>query len=378
MEAGVQDQGSPPHVPHHQSQSTLFGVFPPEIRHIIYSQLFLSTRLTYGIVDHHEQSARLMRPAPDTLAILRTCRQAREEIGDSWIGKVLFNFTESRYMSKLLESWPRDVLTKMRRLRVMNDPAIRDMDAIEVHYPLVPALEMLPGLRLDNLIVISSGLPELDYMTVSELVQKGDGWKELCYICPDSEMLAFKFQRNNTNEISGLERQPENWRNILNERDRPDSKPYIRVFRSTSPGVCKSVTNPNTRVVSEQVEFKEIMGDEEERTKELMVVVRRGHGIDYTQPNITRKQRNYDRFISAMVDEPSSDLSSDDERNDELNELPDLSDWQTDDSENPDPLAKKFRHNRPSVEMDQYTQADEFEWPSQYPKARLENIGSDD
>jgi hypothetical protein len=367
MECSAGDRGSPHLVPHSQLQSTFFSVFPLEIRLEIFSQLFHSTRLTYGFVEHHSRSVRLMRPAPESVAIIETCRRMRQEIGDSWIGQILFNFTDSMYMSVLLGSWPQKVLTKIRRLRVANDPTIRRVEKFVLHHQLVPALQLLPGLRLDSLIILGSGVPELDYMTVNELVKHSDGWKTLFYLCPDSRMLAFKhhppiFGETFDNDTFLRQPQPETWRKTLLLRDGYISHPSIKILRSTLPGVRKSITDPTTRVPFEQAdtgthaqygkhEEANIMGDQAERSKELIVIVRRGTGIDYTQQNVPYEPQEQHWPVGPQSsthseDDPLADLSSDDDISMEYG---------------------MSNQNHPCAETDQYAQVEDFEWPDTYP-----------
>lgn len=71
-----------------QLQSTFFHVLPPELRYSIYQLLFWATRLRSGWrkVDEERDAYELIRPARNSLALLRACRRFSVEIDIAWIG----------------------------------------------------------------------------------------------------------------------------------------------------------------------------------------------------------------------------------------------------------------------------------------------------
>ncbi|KAI8664574.1 hypothetical protein NCS55_00966800 [Fusarium keratoplasticum] len=82
----------------------------------------------------------------------------------------------------------------------------------------------------------------------------------------------------------------------MDARDGVETKPSVKIYRSTLCDVPGSVLDPNTRVVFEQdmpgdcidglppgTEEDEALTKEGERGKEMMVVFKRGFGVDYEE-----------------------------------------------------------------------------------------------
>ncbi|KAJ4188822.1 hypothetical protein FALCPG4_008497 [Fusarium falciforme] len=82
----------------------------------------------------------------------------------------------------------------------------------------------------------------------------------------------------------------------MNARDGVDTKPSVTIYRSTLCDVPGSVLDHNTRVMFEQdmpddwidglppgTEEDEALTKEGERGKEMMVVFKRGFGVDYEE-----------------------------------------------------------------------------------------------
>lgn len=100
-----------------QSSSRLLQL-QRELRDQIYKHLFWSTRLTFGkryflhgkdpkfVANTRENDYMIkwLKPAPNSLAILRTCRQTYSETTNRWIGEVLFNFERTVDMLDKLDS----------------------------------------------------------------------------------------------------------------------------------------------------------------------------------------------------------------------------------------------------------------------------------
>jgi hypothetical protein len=131
---------SPSTLPNQQTQSKIMQL-PQEIRDEIYAHLFGSIR---GIRSHRVGSA----GSGTALAVLRTCRRMRDEIGASWLSQVVFHFEGLDAM-----------LDKLARL------------------PIAQILKLLPGLKLDRLTVLGAKEPEICYETLNMLVRHSDGWK---------------------------------------------------------------------------------------------------------------------------------------------------------------------------------------------------------
>jgi hypothetical protein len=105
---------------------------PQELRDQVYKHLFWSTRLTFGkryfLPEKHqkfvantrkiEYMIKWLKPAPNSLAILRTCRQTYSEATNRWVGEVLFNFERAEDMLDKLDSLSPSTIASIRHLRV--------------------------------------------------------------------------------------------------------------------------------------------------------------------------------------------------------------------------------------------------------------------
>ncbi|SPO07428.1 uncharacterized protein DNG_10122 [Cephalotrichum gorgonifer] len=123
---------------------------PTELRLKIYAYLFRSTRLSHG---------------------------AAERFGS---GLVLFNFESPRAMLKLT-AVPTATLSKIRFVRVLNEYLGPDFRISTVQTTTSEMLDLLIGLRLDRLTLLSPPHYHLELLcdTGDQLVRGGDGWKEL-------------------------------------------------------------------------------------------------------------------------------------------------------------------------------------------------------
>ena len=277
-----------------QIGSRLF-LLPQELRDAIYEHLFTSTRLSHGERSVTRLARLRITPAPNGLGLLRTCRRARAEIADSWLGIVLFSFEDPETMLDKLTSIPRAVLGKIRRVRVTGDTVMLSYGDQDVYYRLTSALALLTGLRLDTLTVIGPRGAEVSYDTLDGLISDSRGWRKLRYVCHTSEILSFKRMPLSFGDEYRRRPQPSHWQDVLERRDGSESGAAVEMYRSTvldSPG---SVLRPETRVAFAQeprsTETREDFGLEEdfaltadsERDKEVLIVARRGNGADIEQ-----------------------------------------------------------------------------------------------
>lgn len=164
---------------------------PGEIRNQVYTCLFASTRLTFGKRIIAGFMTAMIKPAPNSLAILRTCRQIKQEAETLWLGLVLFNFERPESMLDKLSTLPLNILSEIRHVRVGGcSLLIQRMDSHEhVFYRLVSVLKLLPKLRLDKLTVLGESSGAIAYLTCEGLIKCGNGWRELNFITRNSEML---------------------------------------------------------------------------------------------------------------------------------------------------------------------------------------------
>lgn len=278
-----------------QTGSRLF-LLPQELRDVIYAHLFASTRLSHGERYVTRLACLRIRPAPNGLALLRTCRRARAEIADSWLGMVLFSFEDPETMLDKLTAIPREVLGKVRRVRVTGDTLMLSYGDQDVYYRLTSALALLTGLRLDTLTVLGPRMAQVSYDTLDGLISDSRGWRELQYVCYTSEVLSFKRMPLSFGDEYRRKPQPSHWQGVLERRDGKGSGAVVEIYRSTLPDSPGSVLRPETRAPFTQeaprdAAAREDFGLEEdaalmadgERDKEVLVVARRGDEVDYGQ-----------------------------------------------------------------------------------------------
>jgi hypothetical protein len=285
-----------------QNKSRLFQHLPQELRDKIYSHVFLSIRLAYGqrAVDRIDRIR--IKPPPNVVAILQTCRRAKQEIGDTWIGQVLFSFEDSKTMLDILTALPAGILSKMRHLRVPGDPLMLSYEDDDVYYRLASTLRLVPCRRLDTLTVLGPLPIEVSNDTLNGLISESCGWKELHYFSHSSEVLGFaRFGLlHSDDEVKKYsywrKPQPAHWQSVLEDRDGALSRPSIAIYRSTVSGRPGSAMNANTRErfqqkMPEHIGTWEAFGITEdvglmadgERDKEMIFIIKRGAGVDYEQ-----------------------------------------------------------------------------------------------
>ncbi|RYP68275.1 hypothetical protein DL771_006777 [Monosporascus sp. 5C6A] len=287
-----------------QLSSPLFRL-PQELRDQVYSYLFARTRISRGERQDPSENRRIRtRPSPHGLAILRACRRASDEIGDRWLGEVTFNFEDQATMLDALTILPAEKMSKIRHLRVRGQKlelGFPGGSEFRACYGLASTLKLLPGLRLDTLTVFGDANYRQSYETLDELVREGSGWRELRFISPGCALLGYvntlPLFVDNTQECRFWRKpQPADWQGALDSRDGETSGPSVTVYRSTQLGCCGSVLDERTRELYEQevpqdrlsTEDFGIWGDKELLAdggykKEMMVVARRGAGVDYAE-----------------------------------------------------------------------------------------------
>ncbi|KAI3337915.1 hypothetical protein F4824DRAFT_488828 [Ustulina deusta] len=248
-----------------QGKSIFFSRPPQEIRDEIYRHVWSGTRLSFGSQ---------IRPGSNSLALRGTCRRMRFEIGDKWLRYTLFDFGGPSIMFYKLAPLPIETISKIRHVREL--------------LPLV--FGQLPGLQLDILTVLGDSNPYDSYISVQYMIAGGNGWKELHYITKTPEMLAYALQ-------NGVKRQPQPscWQQLLDTRDTASAEPQVTIYLSTKHKSAGSVMDPETRDILEQTiptgqdpEGYGVDEDQELLLKkyyEVLIIVKRGTGVDYKQHN---------------------------------------------------------------------------------------------
>ncbi|PYH76171.1 hypothetical protein BO82DRAFT_387499 [Aspergillus uvarum CBS 121591] len=130
MTSSTRDSGESAPVEH----SSRLMLLPGELRNLVYTHLFAATRLSFGERILSRLTFITVKPAPNSLAILRACRLTYEETTGLWLGQVILSFETVEGMLDKLS-------------------------------PLPPATQ--------------------------GLIQYGTGWQKLRFLAPDSDMLAF-------------------------------------------------------------------------------------------------------------------------------------------------------------------------------------------
>lgn len=275
---------------------------PGELRNMVYDYLFVSTRLTFA---ERRIGDRFMatKPAPNSLAILRTCRQINRETQGLWLNRVLFNFDTICTMLDKLSTLPEGTVSEIRYLRVSAERVT--FTRVGYHggghhfdFCLNNAFTLIPCLHLNRLTVFGEKQGRNAHEALEILIQRGVGWKELHYITPNSEILAWLMAGYDQEQYA----QPSHWNQVLHHRDGKDSGASVTIYRSTklqSPG---SVMDPNSREtfekpartsVHEQPNVKSFC-PEGGKHKESMVIVKRGNTPDILTKNMPPNPDEYE------------------------------------------------------------------------------------
>ncbi|KAL7941495.1 hypothetical protein V8C42DRAFT_177067 [Trichoderma barbatum] len=354
--------------PSSQKESLLMQL-PRELRDAIYAFLFSSTRFGSGRrqvqVPIHRQE-QFIFPAPHGLALLRSCRQAYAEIGKTWLRHVHFCFESPEDMLNKLARIPLETRSDIRSIRVLGD-SLATFDMADAKDRISQLFELLPGLKLDVLTVLDdSG----DYKSLDLLVKFGKGWKELHYISKTSDLVGYVpswVDWDNLNlwyQQYWREPQPSGWQQNLEDRDGSNSGASVTIYRSTIPHRAGSVLQAATRAEFTQVlhleqDLKSFNKEKDpqltapgEREKEMLVIVKRGRGVDYEEKPGSRQRSDQDirnnyyaetwkevkaaRYKRAGLD-PDVPHYRQDEEDDEYDEFDDL--------------------------LDRYNHVDDYEWP---------------
>lgn len=366
-----------------QESSSFFQKLPPEIRLDIYSHLFGSTRLSFG-----KRPARIagkmgsvrLRPAPNSLSLLRVCHRVTDEIGDSWLGQVLFSFEDPKTMLDKLADLDPQALAKFRHMRYLSDDmltlkiGVHDGEHTGWRFRLDNVLKLLPGLRLDRLTVIGGPGALFGYRALDPLINHSDGWKELYYVSYNSVMLGFGKSDKlfGKYEWGGVLRapQPSTWNQVLTSRDGPTAS--VSIYRSSLADACGSmISNPATceaflgqiaepgKESQYGIESDATLMAPGEKQKELLVVARRGKGVDYAvneaSPLLQYDIRRYwpgmkwgqirymtiDWFFEEMCQE--ADFDEDDDTNDAA-------------------MGTEVDERGYPIKVDTYKHVDDYEW----------------
>ena len=284
-----------------QTGSPLFRLLPQELRDEIYTHLFASTEFAFSDLppEHRDHNDQGTTPSLNSLALLRTCRRVHREIGPSWLSAILLKFNSTCRMLDTLAALDSSLLSRIRHLDVFDNMIIATRQDQDQAYHVASALALLPGLRLDTLTVRAVPQALISHEALDGLVREGRGWRELRFVAPGSDILSFArfdpaFGDESERARFWRRPQPAHWRGVMEARDGVKSGASVTIFRSVLPHLTDAVFDPKMRTPFEQ----DVPEDEEEKAaygiaadydltesgeiyKEVLVVVRRGAGVDY-------------------------------------------------------------------------------------------------
>lgn len=267
-----------------QTDSAFFHRLPQELRNHIYGFLFSSTKFAFGKrpngrTELPDGTKRVhyvaIKPAPNGLALLRSCRRSRMEIGDSWLPRVQFWFTDVKTMLDRLSHLTPDIVSKIRHMTVGAKQILLRSKHHAGGYHIESAFRLLQGLRLDQLTVFTSGRRSVDSHTIRGLIRHGSGWKTLRYLTFDLPYPVRVFDPAPERSF-GASTLRTGWQSDLDDRDGKASSPSVTVYRGKTLGDDNSY-------------------EEDWQSKKFMIVVKRGSGIDYQENKVEPRTHVWDR-----------------------------------------------------------------------------------
>ncbi|KAF2496299.1 hypothetical protein BU16DRAFT_609075 [Lophium mytilinum] len=362
-----------------QSSSRLMQL-PGELRNQIYKHLFSSTRLTYGDRRTGRISSVKMKSALNSLAILRTCRQVHREAATLWPGLVLFNFEDVDALLDRLSPLPAETLSKIRYVRTRGHTLmlLPVGEEYNIYYRLAESLKLLPGLRLDTLTVLAPAHGTIAYDTLDGLINRGNGWKELHFITPNSEMLGFAKVEMFMMDPYWRKPQPSTWESALLKRDSiiGSTKATVTIYRSTQADASGSIINPHTRKLFTQPVPRNqdhpdfgVAADDAllAEKKELLVIAKRGQGADIAEqtepPFGTNDIREWAYGMTwAEIRRQCIDLHHDDEDFPSSDEDELLLSDEDEESDEDDEDSSSMWKPKDNAQIDSYIHVDDVEW----------------
>lgn len=284
----------------HQQESSRLMQFPQDLGDQIYSDVFSDTYLTFG-KDFPGRLGRRNRSSLAALSLLLSCRRAHHELGNAWLHLVTFQFGDPTDMLDKLTNLPPDILSQIRQLRIYGTSLKLPIEDDESFFRTAQALKLLPRLQLDVLTVIGDDLANVSYDTLNMLIRYGGGWRELHYIGLDSTFLGYEdtmiyFGPRDSMYNRYMRRpQPADWQQAMEQRDGEASKPSVTIYCSNdqlAPSAvfpldrCEMLVQtlaPGQNAQSYgRCEDQNLMRTGEVE-KAILVVVKRGEGVDYAE-----------------------------------------------------------------------------------------------
>ncbi|KAG4439881.1 hypothetical protein IFR05_004657 [Cadophora sp. M221] len=274
---------------------TLLLRLPVEIRLKIYQDVFSSVSLNF--MEPNSPAPEIALPqTPNALGLLLVCQQIHAELKRVWLNCVSFEFQTLELMMDIFSKLPDSILSQIRHVLLAKASSLilppSDLPHCRL-FTLASIFKLLSTLSLGVFTVVGMSDGENSYLALNDLVKYGSGWKELRFATARSSLLGFA---NGDESQSWVQRmpQPSAWKEEMLRRDGVETGPSVEIYRSAEVnGGIKAVLDTTTRQAFEQAELEDLtlFGKEEdsklmvegEKKKALLVVVRRGQGVDFAQ-----------------------------------------------------------------------------------------------
>ena len=255
---------------------------------MIYRLILTQTRLSWSNPISPYSPGGFLKPERHSLNLLHICHRIKDEIGDSWLGMVLFNFHDPETMLDKFTKLPDNMVSKIRKMRMRGRSLVMaplDDDSAPMQYSLASALKLVPSLRLDILTVVGSSSAREEYDTLDRLVRDSNGWRELQFYNRESHMLGFCCGPYHT----ARKPQPSHWQGVMLDRDGPRSGSSVAIYRYKIDRHLVDLTPYSTdwEPFEQKVPVTAIclkrMESYSEADKPTLVIVKRGKGVDYME-----------------------------------------------------------------------------------------------
>ncbi|KAF2274750.1 uncharacterized protein EI97DRAFT_451543 [Westerdykella ornata] len=246
--------------------STNLMSLPPEVRLLIYEQLFGSYVIRHGHGRHATRSNQ------NRAALLLTCSKIHNEAWPILPQRAMLHFHGTEAMIETLMGMDLEHITRIRHIRVTPLPfPLYGAGCTEFRhmYYFDDAIKLIGRLNLDQLIIDDAfhGFADVEgwsdvvtYFNI-EALPKSDGWSELIYITPNTD-----FMTSCNDHRQERKAQSQNWRQMLLERDGESSGAGVSMY-ITPEKEDKGDANGNSEAMRPY---------EAERKGVVRVVARRG------------------------------------------------------------------------------------------------------
>lgn len=235
-------------------------------------------------------------------------------------------------MLDALTQVPTEIVSKIRYVRIRGEYAPADGQRLcndqSEHFFIHECLDILPGLQLDQLTILADEIYFRGHYVIESLVEKSNGWKELRYITPNSKGLRWRvhtIDRDETDPESAYRAQPAHWQKLIAARDGEHTNPSAKLYRTTSLDQPNRVLNPMAREEfkletspeqmtradsnnAHQIEIDRTKADiveldvartqAGEGSKDTLVVIKRGEGVDY---EVYKDSLRYRGHLESLV-----------------------------------------------------------------------------